>query len=229
MRFVFIATFFFFVLSATAQQKVVYDSAVVKERSFSPSAFDKYKSDTDFQYEKEAIETPSLWDRFWMWFWNWYDEIMSTTAGRTTMNIIYWVLGISAIAFFVYRVMRMNKVALFANPSLSSSAYTVEDENIHAISFDAAIQEALQNGNYRLAVRLLYLQSLKILADKNLIAWLPNKTNADYLREINSTQLQQPFKTITHIFEYAWYGNLAVTGDDYTEMKEKFSQFQSQL
>ncbi len=229
MRFVFIYLLLFFCLFVSARQKVSYDSADVQQRSITSSSLDKYKNDKDFQYEKEQVELPSLWDRFWMWFWSKYDDIMGTAAGRATMNFIYWLAGLGAVSFFVYRVMRMNKVALFINPSLSSNAFTIQDENIHDISFEAAIEEALQQDNFRLAVRLQYLKTLKILADKNLIAWLPNKTNTDYLRELNGSVLQQSFKKNTWLFEYAWYGNLAVTAENYEEMEEQFLQFQSQL
>ncbi|HRI21465.1 MAG TPA: hypothetical protein PLA68_10955, partial [Panacibacter sp.] len=70
MRFVFIITILCFTLFANARQQVVYDSSAVEQRNFAASSFDKYKTDRDFQYENEVVEMPSLWDRFWMWFWN---------------------------------------------------------------------------------------------------------------------------------------------------------------
>ncbi|MEP7318149.1 MAG: DUF4129 domain-containing protein [Panacibacter sp.] len=229
MRFIFIIATFFFSFTILAQQKAVYDSMPVRQRSFSKSSLDTYSKNRDFQYEKETIEQPSLWDRFWMWVWNIYDSIMSTEGGRAAMKIFYWALALGAIAFFIFKVMRMNRMALFEATAKTGTAYSVEDENIHAISFESAIQQALQNGNYRLAIRYLYLQSLKILTDKNLIAWLPNKTNTDYLRELNKTGIQQPFRDITNIFEYAWYGNLTVTEEDFGGMQEEFLKFQKQV
>lgn len=193
------------------------------------SSLDSFKAKRDFQYEKEAVETPSLWDRFWQWFWGKYDEIMQTEAGRTTMKIIYWVLGIAAIAFFIFRVMRMNRIALFAGSSLSHTPYSAEEENIHSISFETAIQDAMQQGNYRLAIRLLYLQNLKLLSDRNLIVWRPDKTNADYTRELEQTSLQQSFSSITRTFEYAWYGNHTVPESDFDDLQLEFNHFQKQL
>ncbi|HEY6976091.1 MAG TPA: DUF4129 domain-containing protein, partial [Chitinophagaceae bacterium] len=167
--------------------------------------------------------------RFWQWFWNKYNEIISTEAGRVTVQIVYWLLGIAAIAFFVLKVIKMNRMNLFKTSSQSSIPYTIENEDIYTISFNEAIQQALQSGNYRLAIRLLYLQNLKMLADKNLIAWQPNKTDTDYLREINRPGLKQSFKNITDIFEYTWYGNLPVNKDDFAGIQKEFIQFQNQL
>lgn len=236
MRFIFIILLSFFSLFVTAQKKVVpdslkvtYDSSSVEQRDFSSSSLSAYTKNEDFQYEKEVAQSPSWWDRFWDWVWRKYEEIMSTAAGRATMTAIYWILGLSAVGFFLMKVTRMNRMNLFTASPNNTAPYSTETENIHAISFDEAIQDALQNGNYRLAIRLLYLQNLKVMTDKNIIAWKSNKTNSDYLHEINSPNLQQLFKQITHVFEYAWYGHLAVNREDFAELKESIVKFQNEL
>lgn len=206
----------------------VYDSSHIIQRSFSDSAINAYKSDPDFQYEKKMIQQRSWWDRFWDWFWSLYDDIMDTEAGRITMEIIYWALALGIIAFFVTRVLKMNRLSVFKNTAYSDAPYKVELEDINAIPFDTAINEAMENGNYRLAIRLLYLQNLKLLSDKGLIDWRPDKTNTDYLYELKSS-LQQSFKKITTVFEYAWYGEHAVSKQDCADMKDQLSQFQNQL
>ncbi|QEC66244.1 DUF4129 domain-containing protein [Panacibacter ginsenosidivorans] len=228
-RYLFLILFFLCNQTVFAQQKLVYDSAAVEVRTFNDTSFQEYKSDADFQYENEVVETPSLWDRFWACVWKKYDEIMSTEAGRATMKFIFWLLGIGGLAFFVYKVARMNRLSLFATEQQSLTAYKVESEDIHAIPFDTAINEALQQGNYRLAIRLSYLQNLKLLTDKELIDWHPNKTNTDYWLEIADTSLQRSFKSVTSIFEYAWYGSHSVTREDFETMKEELLQFKTQL
>lgn len=230
MRLVLIILFIICSSALFAQlDSMTYDSSAVMQRSFSSASLDEYKKSKDFQYETKVVETPSLWDRFWNWFWGLVEDIMSTPEGQATLKVLYWVLGVGAIAFFIYKVIRMNRLAIFANESKSAGAYKIDSEDIHAIPFDLAISEALQQGNYRLAVRLLYLQHLKLLADRNMIAWQPNKTNTDYWRELTNETLQQIFKSATNIFEYAWYGSHTVSKDDYTVMKEALMKFQNRL
>lgn len=236
MRFLSIILLSFFSLTVTAQKKVVhdsskvaYDSSSVEQRNFSSSSLNAYTKNQDFQYDKEVAQRPSWWDRFWDWFWRKYAELLSTPTGRATMTAIYWILGISAVGFFLLKVTRMNRMNLFTASSNNTIPYAAETENIHAISFDEAIQNALQNGNYRLAIRLLYLQNLKVLTDKNIIVWQSNKTNYAYLHEINESNLRQLFKHITDVFEYAWYGHLAVDKEDFDELKESIVKFQNRL
>jgi hypothetical protein len=140
-----------------------------------------------------------------------------------------WVVIIAVILFFVFKVTKMNRLALFKGESKSGSSYNITSEDIHSIPFDEAINEALNSGNYRLAIRLLYLQNLKLLADKNLIAWQPNKTNTDYCSEITHESSKQVFRHVTNIFEYAWYGSHTVTRNDFTDMKEELTKFQNRL
>jgi hypothetical protein len=220
MRLLFIVSFLIFTSTVFAQDKPAYDSGAVELRSFDNASFDKYKNDSDFQYEKELVQIPSLWDRFWIWVWKKYEEIMSTDAGRFTMNAIFWIIGVGGLVFFIFKVTRMNRLSLFAAGPQSITAYKVESEDIHAIPFDTAINEALMQGNYRLAIRLSYLQNLKMLADKEMIDWRPNKTNTDYWREITNASLQRSFKNVTNIFEYAWYGSHTVNREDFETMKE---------
>jgi hypothetical protein len=227
-RFLFIVFFLSFQLFSNAQSTAPYDSSKVQQRNFSSSSLNVYKNDKDFQYEKEPVQRESWWDRFWDWFWNKYEDIMSTQSGRTTMKIIYWLLGIAAVAFFIMKVSKMNRLNLFAASPQGKTTFAIEEENIHEIAFEEAIQNAVRDGDYRSAIRLMYLQNLKILTDKSLIAWQPNKTNRDYLRELIPV-LQQPFRRITDVFEYAWYGHLTVTQEDFTELKEDITRFQKQL
>ena len=229
MRFIFLIFIVFFCSVVTAQRKFTYDSTKMEHRDFAPSSIDAYSKNKDFQYEKEKAEQPSVWDRFWDWVWSKYDDMMNTPTGRTTMKLIYWLIGVAAVVFFGWKVIKMNRINLFTASSNNTVAYLVDDENIHLIAFDDAINDALQNGNYRLAIRLLYLQNLKILTDKNYITWLPHKTNRDYCREINLPGLQRSFKNITDVFEYVWYGDFKVGREDYIELKEAVSAFQTQL
>jgi hypothetical protein len=236
MRFIVIILFSFFSLPVTAQRKAVpdsskvaYDSSSVRQRDFSSSSLTAYTKNEDFQYEKEVAQHPTWWDRFWDWVWRKYAELMNTAAGRATMTAIYWIVGISAVAFFLIKVTRMSRMNLFTASPANTIPYITETENIHTISFDEAIDNALQNGNYRLAIRLLYLQNLKVLSDKNIIAWQSNKTNYDYLHEIIEPNLQQLFKHITDVFEYAWYGHLTVDREDFDELKESIVKFKSRL
>jgi len=194
---IFYFTFFSLInFCATAQQNIRSDSTSINARIISQSSLDAYRHKRDFQYDVYVSSQPSLWERFWIWVWEKYYEIVSTAAGRITMNIIYIVFAAAVIIFFMYKVRSMNRVKLFMQENKTALAYTVEEENIHAMSFSEAIAKALSGKDYRLAVRLMYLQNLKLLNDKLLITWQPYKTNYDYVSELNDGNLKNAFKKL---------------------------------
>ena len=216
-------------LISTAQKTLRYDTSVVVQRTFSNKELLQLKSDSDFQYEKIIEPTQSLWSRFWIWFWYKIQQILSTKNGRTTMWMLFILFAVSVITFFVLKLIGMNRQALFSRDNKASIDYNVSSDNIHAIDFDNAIEEAKETANYRLAIRLLYLQSLKKLSDKNLIDWKSNKTNSDYLREVSTFNWSSLFSKLTYSFDYTWYGEMPVTKETFSEVNENFKTFYNQL
>ena len=102
-------------------------------------------------------------------------------------------------------------------------------ENIHEINFQESIKDYERNRDFRYAVRYQFLWVLKILADKNIIEWNPEKTNRDYMSEIKEKQLQGKFRDATKIFDYVWYGEFEIDENSYHKMKEKWSVFHEKI
>ncbi len=230
MKCLFIFILFLFYCDYTiAQKRVQTDTSKIVVRSFDDKALQDLKKNKDFQYDRLVEPPKSLWERFWDWVWWQITQIMRTKRGRTTVWSALLLLGVAAIVFFVVKVMGMNKGGLFARGSGSDLPYTSTGEDINTISFDEAINKAIDNKNFRLAIRLLYLQSLKHLADKGYIDWQINKTNNDYISEVFGKPWQSLFKKLTYNFEYSWYGEMNVAEDDFKNLQAQFQQFNNQL
>jgi hypothetical protein len=102
-------------------------------------------------------------------------------------------------------------------------------EDIHAIDYAQSITEAESEGRYRDALRFHFLYTLKMMADRGIIAWNRTKTNVDYARELSSHPLAGPFAQVRRIYEYAWYGEFAVSEADYQSLQPYFSAFNRQV
>lgn len=221
----------FFTLSclfSLAQTGVQKDTAAIQVRSFSAESIQSYKADDDFAYDKLREPAQSLWDKFWFWFWWKVNQLMSTPGGKTTIWTILIVFGVGIIAFFVMKVTGMNKEGLFGRSS-NGLAYTTTSEDIHQINFDQEISDAISTRNYRLAIRLLYLQALKKLSDRSYIEWQVNKTNTDYLNELKDRPFHSVFQLLTYNFEYTWYGETQLEEERFTMLQQQFTQFNSQV
>jgi len=232
--------FFFFVMALLIAQcsiaqyrhdphEILYDSASINARSFNAEKIKAFNASDDFQYNRYKEPPRSLWDRFWDWFWQKIEDMMSTEGGAFAFKTVLTLLAILVIGFFIYKLTGMNKAGLFKRNTGDVSGYTVSDEDIHSINFDQAIDQAVQNGNFRLAVRLLYLQSLKKLADRNLIKWQLNKTNIAYVQELQGSLYQPVFNNLTLQFENNWYGDMPIDNAEFDTVRSQFNQFNRQF
>jgi hypothetical protein len=88
---------------------------------------------------------------------------------------------------------------------------------------------AVTSGQYNRAIRLHYLKTLKKLSDKGLIDWRINKTNHDYIQELNKTAIAPAFRRLTFLFEYFCYGDFTMHEADYREASTQFSTFEEQI
>jgi len=205
------------------------DTGKVDLRSFDRQKMEAYGKEKEFKYDGKAIDQNSLWDRFWKWFWSVYDEVIGKSgAGKWIQYAVMLLL----IGFAVYGITRMTGLDLkiFSGKSRPLEVpYTESLENIHEIDFNEQIEAAVSKGNYRLAVRLCYLRTLKSLTDRSLIHWQPEKTNNTYLTEIRDLLLRQQFAELTLSFEYIWYGEFPIDSAGFDVLKESFDQFNQRI
>jgi Domain of unknown function (DUF4129) len=62
-------------------------------------------------------------------------------------------------------------------------------------------------GDYRTAVRYLYLSSLLVLDEQGLLRYDRSRTNREYLRSVSSKpELAKPLHAVIDVFDRVWYG-----------------------
>jgi hypothetical protein len=201
------------------------DTTAVSVRNFDLQKIKAYSSNKDFRYDDVAPLDSSWWDRFWRWFWNLFSNIFSSKTSGAFLKyaVIFTVVGL--VVFAVIKLIGLD-IKIFAGKSKAIDVpYNESLENIHEINFNEEIEKAVAKGNYRLAVRLLYLLSLKLLNDKELINWQPEKTNQTYISEIADPNRKREFSALTLQFEYIWYGEFFIDKDSFSTVKGSFERF----
>jgi hypothetical protein len=123
----------------------------------------------------------------------------------------------------------MDKAGPFGKKNKSGLEYSLSEENLQNINFQQAIQEAAYQKNFRMAVRLWYLQSLKNLSDHKLIDWQINKSDESYILELNGNPIQPSFVDLTRQFESNWYGGFPIEENEFKMVSERFMHFNEKL
>jgi len=189
--------------------------------SYDTSKIAKYQADSHYDYLSQ-IDMPdySWFELLIRWFNRFINAIFSGKFGEyvtTPLLIIILILILLTTIYFLYK----KRPALFMRSKKTIPIpYTLEEENIHLINFDTAIDSALQCQDHRLAIRLLYLQTLRFLSDNGLIDWQIHKTSTEYLYEIANPAMKQPFRLFTNHFMHIRYGNYQASCELFETMRD---------
>ncbi len=219
------------------------DSSFINKRGFNKADLQAYGKQPGFSY-KERNDARSWWTRFWRWFWHglvaWvlglfhFDKFKGAASYLALffklVQYLIILVGVAALVFLILKIMGIDMFYIFRRkPQVADLAYDEQLENIHEINFDTEIEKAVASHNYRLAVRLLYLKSLKQLSDAALIAWQPEKTNTAYINELTDVQQRSSFKRLTHQFEYVWYGGFLIDAEVFGRINGMFQDFKTAI
>ena len=139
-------------------------------------------------------------------------------------GIIFWILAIGLFIYLVYRLFLSNSSFLSrSRKNIASDIAVIEEENTS--DPDSLLRNAIRSGNYRLAVRYLYLQSLQRLSEKKFIEINTNKTNYEYVMEVRRHKFANEFASLTLQYEYVWYGEYPVDERLFEQIQGSFTQF----
>lgn len=212
-----------------------YDSSKVNVRHFDATAIDKYRNSPGFDYNEKAKAGMSWWKKLWIWIWEMIAKLFQGGPSAQTTSIPYmqYLLAALTLGLLIYVIVKMaglNLANIFNRGSREINIpYTESLENIHQITFDEEIEKALNQRNYRLAIRLLYLSTLKQLNDAHFIQWQVDKTNSAYINELADTEKRRSFSLLTRQFEYVWYGDFPVDGPSFQHINTLFHDFKRTL
>lgn len=214
--------------------EVKYDVAPLSIKKITDQDLKKYENDPKFDYEIVKADS-SWWSDFKIWIGNLFLQFFEWIFGvdeaagilvvflKVLPYILLAVLLFLLIKFFLSVNSRapMNMENDKAFVSLSEEEYIIKNEDIEEL-----IQRALADKNYRLAIRYYYLFILQLMSDKELIRWETQKTNRDYLKEIEKPNLKKPFTKITRLYDYIWYGDFSIDETKYEKAAVAFSSLQ---
>lgn len=204
------------------------DSSNVEIRNFESKILDDLKSDPSLQYKEPPTVAESLWDRFKLWLNQLIQDIFEGAVSTNWGRVFTYIIAIIVIVILIMMILKVNAFKIFySGQGADTFRHQVLEENIHEMDFEKLIQEALAKNDYRTGVRLVFLYSLKMLADKNLIHWDQGKTNHDYIDELKVSDLKSGFNELNYYFEYAWYGNFKINKEMFSRVQLIFDEWKS--
>lgn len=195
--------------------------SIIEEKKLPRYKIDSLKQDDAYWYanlepakkkKQEQSRGRSLFDEGWFTGLLWIIIVVSFIA------VVIWYLVASNIQLFRK-----------ASKKISSEEEIEISENIFLLNYDREIGKAVEAKNYRLAVRLWYLRTLKELLERSLINYSHEKTNSEYLNTLSGGKYYRDFFRLTRNFEYTWYGGFPLSEEGYNLMQKDFTDFKNSL
>lgn len=209
------------------RKQVVYDSSHLTVTKIPVDAMNRLLEDSDYSYVETKAPPKTLWERFTEWLDRTMENLLNTDAGNYSMKIIKIAICIVIIVLIIWLLLKNNVRSVFYGKSASAPPLLHEiDGDIHEIDFDKRISEEVAKGDFRKAIRFLFLKIIKELNKNSLINWQMDKTNADYYKELRNTSYGKEFKELSRLYEYIWYGDFKLDESRFKIIIQKFNQFQ---
>jgi hypothetical protein len=196
--------------------------------------------------KQEGTKDPaqlSLWERFLRSLAEWLDKLFKRSdedpvkrmpdagsSGQGVANVLVVVLVAGVLVVLVLVLLR----ALGKDPTggegeglevSTQDAATLAADPMNALSrppegWAHLADELAARGEYREAVRGLYLALLSRLHREGVIHYDTTLSNWDYLRQFKGRrEWVPPFRELTRRFDFAWYGNLPVGEAGYRDFR----------
>ena len=198
--------------------------AIYQQRNITDTAWKNITSDKDLVYielkEKKSEpqkkeNNPTNFSKF-----NW-------NLGKDFGTVMLFILIALVIVIIIYAFFGKQ---YFSKKDIAIVQEETTWEDVQEFNeWDKAIAEALYNNNYRLATRILYLQSLQKLNDHSWINYKKETLTSAYMQKLYDTRLYASFAVVTRYFDYTWYGHYELTAENFQQIRAQFIQFQNSI
>lgn len=124
------------------------------------------------------------------------------------------------LTIVISRIIMENKWTKNGMADADNGVAVGREMSILGHDFPKEIEEQARLGNFKEAVRLIYLFVLFSLNSKKLIAWNECKTPTEYYNEMKDPRFKQAFWQVTVAFLKVRFGNVEVPGDYFSQIRK---------
>jgi len=179
-------------------------------------------------YRSAVKMVGDLWDLVWQKLREWLrpDERQGGSGQDAAVNrkamlaLITAIVALIAAGLIVFILRQKRSLVVAAQAVTALPAVNLADESLTADRLPESewlklAEEWMEKGDFRLALRAMYLASLNYLSGRDLVSLRRWKSGLDYRRELarrarSKPDLPEAFSRSVEIFEQGWYGRHAV-------------------
>lgn len=179
----------------------------------------------------EARPPPAWWTGFWEWVGRALESLFRPLGRAATGNAepIAWAIGIVGLILllgviaYIVRGLRRGMIA---------EASAGGDDPEANLTAKTALDQAgglARGGDYRTAVRYLYLSALLWLDERNILRYDRALTNREYLERVrDNPALTARLAPVVETFDRVWYGHLPIDAETFAAYRRQVEELRSE-
>ena len=173
----------------------------------------------EFQWEEsQPLVMPNWLDRIFTWLEQLTNRVVNATLPYGRIPLLVTAVFIFLLSLFF--ISRGLSRSLVREAQLEAEGSESDDLLTSKGAFKRAENLSMQ-GDYRNAIRYLYLSSLLVLDEQGVMRYDRSRTNREYLRSVSSRpELANPLRDVIEVFDRVWYGYEAVDENTYKSYVE---------
>lgn len=177
------------------------------------AALNAWRQNPDFDYARELVQPDvSVWRWIEMYVARFFELLFDNRFYRDNGTAIWIGLGVAVVIAVAVFVIHKRPELFRRSEKPLAVDYAVTEDAIYGVDFVGEISSAMARKDYREAVRLVYLHTLRVLSDCGKIDWKPFKTPGQYTWEFPAAD----FKMLSNHFLRVRYGNF-MAGEELVE------------
>ncbi len=183
-------------------------------------------------FKQQEIAPPSWWTAFLEWVFRALESLLRPVGRAVSAggDAIAWVIGIvglillAGVLAYLLRGLRRGLVADAraddADPAAHLTARTALDQ----------AGGLARGGDYRTAVRYMYLSALLWLDERNILRYDRALTNREYLDRVrDNPALRARLAPIVDTFDRVWYGHVSIDAESFAAYQRQVEELRRQV
>jgi hypothetical protein len=196
-----------------ARLGAILDALAQPDSSAPPDARERLRQILDNPPFKEPATDPNA-GRWWRDFWSWVGRVLEAllrpvgTVARPASQTAGWAIlaigGLLLAGVIGYLLLGLRR-------SMAAEARATDDDPEAGLTARTALDQAgeiARGGDYRAAMRYLYLSALLWLDEHDLLRYDRALTNREYLDRLrDNATLRERLRPVVETFDQVWYGH----------------------
>lgn len=156
------------------------------------------------------------------------NSFLSSLFNSRILKATMWFIATALVLFIIYKLFLSEGVFGKRSAKAGINLQIDEEDTSLVNDYEKLLRKVYDDGNWRFAMRFLFLKTLQKLNEKQIIKYAVDKTNSVYVNELPVAR-RNDFASLALYYEYVWYGNVEIEKTVFDAIENKFNNFLNKI